>query len=165
MSHEVGTQEDQARGFWSFADGFFGIACAVILVAMALLTAADVVARYGFDSPIRGAFELTEILLACLVFLSMPVATREGVHIEVELVNVARRPMLRRVFAILSVASGLAVFGILAYQLWRHAAKLDAYGQVTNSLEIPLAYVGYLAAACCLITCVAFLPRILMRER
>ena len=51
------------------------------------LTCVDVVARYAFNSPVNGAYELTELLLASLIFLALPLTTAAGEHIEVELLD------------------------------------------------------------------------------
>ena len=42
------------------ADAILGVAASAILLAMMLLTFVDVVARYVFSRPVRGAFEVTE---------------------------------------------------------------------------------------------------------
>ncbi len=49
-----------------------GSLAAVFLAAMMLLTVADVVLRAVFNLPIRGIFELVELLLACTFFLALP---------------------------------------------------------------------------------------------
>ena len=48
------------------------------------------------------------------------------------------------------------VFGLLAVEIFAYAGRMAKYGQVTNSLQIPLAYVGYTAAFGCAL-CVAVL--------
>jgi TRAP-type C4-dicarboxylate transport system permease small subunit len=49
------------------ADATLGIAASVILGCMTLLTFVDVVARYLFNRPIRGGFEVTELLMHAIV--------------------------------------------------------------------------------------------------
>ena len=41
------------------------------LVAMMLLTTADVIGRYFFNRPIAGAYELTEFIMVIVVFLGL----------------------------------------------------------------------------------------------
>ena len=41
------------------ADALLGVVASAILFAMMLLTVVDVVARYAFNRPLRGAFEVT----------------------------------------------------------------------------------------------------------
>ena len=45
-------------------------AAGTLLVALTLVTCIDVVARYWFNAPLSGAYELTEIFLASLIFLA-----------------------------------------------------------------------------------------------
>ena len=49
-----------------------GVLAAVALAAMLLITVADVTLRAFNNLPIRGAFELVELLLAATVFLALP---------------------------------------------------------------------------------------------
>ena len=64
-----------------------GLACLCVLAGLIGLTCVDVVARYAFNSPVNGAYELTELLLATLIFLALPLTTAAGEHIEVELLD------------------------------------------------------------------------------
>ena len=53
-------------------------AAAAILFAMMVLTTVDVVARYVFNRPLRGAFEITELLLVVLIFAGLPLVSLAG---------------------------------------------------------------------------------------
>lgn len=137
---------DRAHVVWSVFQKALTICAVTILFAMMLLTSFDVAARYVFNSPVRGAFELTEIGLALLVYLALPVATVAGSHIAVDLLRMPKSNALRRAqvtFVKLVVA---VTFGLISWQVWHHANKLLSYGQVTNSLEIPIAFVAFVVA-------------------
>ncbi len=56
------------------ADAILGVAASVVLLAMMLLTVVDVVARNGFSRPVRGAFEVTELMLLVLIFAGLPLS-------------------------------------------------------------------------------------------
>lgn len=148
MSQPDHLNNGQSHGFWPAIHRALGLICAALLVAMMCLTGADVIARYVFNAPIKGAFELTEILLACLVFAALPMATGAREHIEVELFD-PKSPRLRRILSLIGTASGILVFAVLAFEIFEYAGRMAKYGQVTSSLNIPLSYVGYFAAACC----------------
>ncbi|MGB7241609.1 MAG: TRAP transporter small permease [Sulfitobacter sp.] len=146
----------QTQKVWLAFEHGLGVICAVVLLCMMSLTGVDVIARYVLNAPIQGAFELTEVLLVFLVFCAMPLTTRTGGHIEVELWEpTSRAGNGLRLF--LASLCGLTVFGGLAYQLTEHAQRLAKYGSVTNSLNIPLTYIAYVAAACCAISALAVL--------
>ena len=137
----------------------------VVLFALMALTGVDVVARYLFNSPIRGAFELVEIMLATLVFLALPASIRHGSHIKVELINSFGSELAERWVQFLVTLLSLIIFAVLSWQLYEHATKLRAYGLVSDSLEIPLYLIGWLAAACCLLCTLLLLRQLFAPQR
>ncbi|MHA7777675.1 TRAP transporter small permease [Roseibium sp. M-1] len=124
-----------------------GLACLLVLAGLIGLTCVDVVARYAFNSPIAGAYELTEILLATLIFLALPLTTAAGEHIEVELLDGLKSSLLKRLGTIVAAICTVGVLALIAFKLFEHAEKLQQRGQVTDSLQIPLSLVGWLGAA------------------
>jgi TRAP-type C4-dicarboxylate transport system permease small subunit len=66
------------------ADAVLGIAASAILFAMMTLTFVDVVARYVFNRPISGAFEVTELLLLVLIFAGLPLVSHADEHVTME---------------------------------------------------------------------------------
>jgi TRAP-type C4-dicarboxylate transport system permease small subunit len=123
-----------------------GLAALILFVLMVLGTA-DVVGRYFFSAPIRGASELIELLMAALVFAAFPVVTVERAHITVDLFRASARlqSLKRRV-------GGVVVCGCLAlfvYCVLRQAARVASMGDVTDLLRIPKAPIFYFMAASC----------------
>src|SRR6266849_6455550 len=62
-----------------------GYVAAVVMLFLMLLTCVDVVGRYFLNKPLTGGFELTEVLLASLIFAGLPLVTLRGDHITVDL--------------------------------------------------------------------------------
>ena len=62
------------------ADALLGVAASTILLLMMALTVADVVARYIFNRPLRGAFEVTELMLLVLIFAGLPLVSFSDEH-------------------------------------------------------------------------------------
>ena len=60
-----------------------GISPPLFLAAMMLLTVADVVLRAAFNTPIRGVYELVELLLAYTFFIALPAVFLRDDHILV----------------------------------------------------------------------------------
>ena len=150
------------RKIWLVAHRVLTVISITLLFSMMLLTCSDVVARYAFNSPIKGAFELTEILLASLIFAALPLTTKAGEHIKVEflenIANTTMNTLLNRFSAFVMCVT----FCIFSIELWKHAGKLGQRGTVTNSLEIPISGVGYFAAvssALCALVALAFMLR------
>ena len=113
-------------------------ACAgVVLLAMMALTALDVVARYIFDAPIDGAFELTELMLAALIFLALPLTTQRREHVEVDLLHHMASARVNRAAKVLAMLLTALVLAVIAWQLALQGWKLFQEGTVTNTLELP----------------------------
>jgi TRAP-type C4-dicarboxylate transport system permease small subunit len=115
-----------------------GSLAAVFLAAMMLLTVADVTLRAFFNLPIRGTYELIELLLTGTFFVALPAVFLRDDNIVVELIDgIAPRqvPLLKR------IAEGLAVLvlAVMAWQAWIAAADAIAFNDETADLGLPKA--------------------------
>jgi len=102
---------------------------------MMLLTVADVALRAAFNLPLRGTYELIELLLACTFFLALPAVFLRDEHIVVDLVDgLAPKavPALRRFAGALAIA----VLAVMAWQGWKAAAETLVFNDVTSDLAI-----------------------------
>lgn len=121
-----------------------GTFAAIILFAMMLLTCADVFGRYFLSMPIYGGFELTETMLACLIFAGLPLVTLRQEHVTVDVLDGVTPSWLLRLQHVLASLLGAAATGYLAWRLWIRAGNMLAAGETTAQLKIKL---GYLAMA------------------
>ncbi|WP_416138707.1 TRAP transporter small permease [Halomonas sp. HK25] len=116
------------------------------LFGMMLLTTADVSGRYFFNSPILGAVELTQLMLAALVFLSLPVVCWRQEHVSVDLLDAifpVRLIWVREVVVNLVVTVALWA---MAQRVWALAERAFDWGDVTEFLRIPRGYlIGLIA--------------------
>lgn len=100
---------------------------AVILGVMTALTFANVVARYGFNSNIFYALELTVFLFAWLVLLGASYAVKKTLHLGVDAVVNMVPDRSKRVLALISVGVCL-VYALLllkgSYDYWAPYANL-----------------------------------------
>ena len=109
---------------------------AACLAAMMLLTVADVTLRATFNAPIRGVYELVELLLACTFFVALPAVFLRDENIAVNVVDdLAPRwvPALKRIAAALAVV----VLAVMAWQGWLAARDTLAFDDVTADLGLP----------------------------
>jgi TRAP-type C4-dicarboxylate transport system permease small subunit len=135
-----------------------GLGAALLLFSLVLITCVDVVGRYFFSSPLKGAFELTEVLLAALVFTALPLTTERKEHVEVDLLDVFLGERASRYLSAFAGLFSAALLATLAWRLASHAVSAAEDGSVTNALSIPLAPFGFLAAFSCLVSAfIAFL--------
>ena len=129
------------------ADAVLGIAASALLFAMMCLTFVDVVARYLFNSPIRGGFELTELTLLVLIFAGLPLVSHADEHVTMDFIDRvlperARRAWIRAMHAICA-----AIMFFLAWQVWLKAAKISGYSDTTDVLRVAVGPFVYFMAA------------------
>lgn len=128
------------------ADAVLGIASAATLTMMMLITVADVVMRYLFAAPIRGAFELTELGLLVLIFAGLPLVSRADEHVTMDFIDRVLSPRVRMLFVRVVHMLTAAVMLALAWLMWLKADKIAAYADTSQSLGIPLAPFVYFMA-------------------
>lgn len=136
--------------------GIIFVGGSMLLVMMAL-TIVDVIGRYIFNSPLSGAGELTELILVSVIFMGLPAVTLEKEHTTVDLFT-ARMPPWTERWRILAIGMFSAVIlGTIAWQLWIHAGRIGAYGDVSTTLRIPIAPVAYFCSVSTFISALAAL--------
>ncbi|MGA8049440.1 MAG: TRAP transporter small permease [Burkholderiales bacterium] len=120
-------------------DALLGFAAAAVLFCMMALTFVDVVQRYLFNRSVPGSFEITEILMAMLIFAGLPLVSRREEHVTVDLIDHWLGPAGRRVQrAVIEFISGVLLLG-LSHLLLNKAHETARYGDTTTVLEIKLA--------------------------
>lgn len=93
---------------------------AVCLGLMTLITFANVVARYIFNSNILWALELTVFLFAWLVLMGASYAVKKHIHIGVDVIINAVSPAKGKVLTILAVVACLAFSILLLIGSWNY---------------------------------------------
>lgn len=130
---------------------------AVLLFAMMIVTVIDVLGRYVFSQPLPGAFELTEIMLAIVVFSAAPLICLREEHIIVAVLTDHLPNNVREILAGTAALIAAAVLGLVAWQILQHARRLASYGDVTTFLQISKAPIGYVFAGLVMIAALASL--------
>ena len=121
-----------------------GVTSAVVLFAMMLITAVDVAGRYLFNKPIAGGFELTEILLAALIYCGLPLVSARREHIVIDTFDpLFSRAVKRGLDMVAEVVCAVALAGV-GWLIFVRAARVAEYGDTTSVLKLPLAPVVYL---------------------
>jgi len=123
-----------------------GVTSAVVLFAMMLVTAVDVAGRYLFNKPIAGGFELTEILLAALIYCGLPLVSARREHIVIDTFDPMFSKALKRgLDMVAEVVCAVALAGV-GWLIFLRANRVAEYGDTTSVLKLPLAPVVYLMA-------------------
>jgi TRAP-type C4-dicarboxylate transport system permease small subunit len=150
-------------GAW--LDRALGAAAALLLFGLMLLTTADVIGRYVFNWPLRGAFEITELSLLALIFAGLPLASRTDEHVTLDFIDLllgtSGRQLLRR---LIDLVCGIIILG-LAWRVWIKAGKIAAYGDTTEVLRLPVGPFVYFMAAMVAITGIVHLVKVVLPGR
>ena len=111
----------------TFVDNIEETLISILLGAMTLITFANVIARYGFNSNILWALEMTVFLFGWLVLLGASYAVKKGAHLGVDAIINILSPGTRRLLAMISVAVCIAFSVMLlkgAWDYWANFANL-----------------------------------------
>jgi TRAP-type C4-dicarboxylate transport system permease small subunit len=129
------------------ADLLLGGAASAILLAMMLLTVVDVMARYLFSRPLRGAFEVTELMLVILIFAGLPLVSFADEHAVMDFIDRVLGPGARNVLRRAVQALSGAFMLLLAWLLWLKADRVWEYRDATDVLRIVYGPFVYFMAA------------------
>jgi TRAP-type C4-dicarboxylate transport system permease small subunit len=113
----------------------------LVLAAVMLVAVVDVAGRDLLNRPLPGSSEITEILMAILVYAGLPVVSQRTAHISVDLLGgVVPLRIARTRDAVIRLLCA-ATLGVIAWRLWVYAGLLSR--DVTEYLKLPQAPVVY----------------------
>jgi len=103
-----------------FIDNIEETSIALCMGLMTLITFANVIARYAFNSNILWALELTVFLFAWLVLMGSSYAVKKHIHIGVDVIINMVSPQTKKIMALLAVASCLVFSVLLLIGSWNY---------------------------------------------
>jgi TRAP-type C4-dicarboxylate transport system permease small subunit len=145
------------------ADAALGIAASAILFCMMTLTFVDVVLRYVFSRPLRGGFEVTELMLLVLIFAGLPLVTHAGEHVTMDLIDRWLGAHARNALTRLMEAVSAGLMFALTWFMWIKATRVAGYGDTTDVLRIAVAPFVYFMVAMILLSGLIHLYRALAK--
>ncbi len=113
MSHDIKSPTDR----------FEETLIALILGAMTVVTFANVVARYGFNSNILWAVEFTVFLFGWMVLLGASYAVKIGAHLGVDAILNIVSPSVRKIMGLIAVTVCIAFSLLLLKGSWDYWAN------------------------------------------
>jgi len=137
--------------------GTLSIGSAATVGFMMFLTFADVIGRYVFNSPIMGAYEITEILMGLMIFGGLPLVSRARGHIAIAFLAAALPPRLRAVQTVFLDLMCSLIAGVLAWRTCLYAKRMVQAGETTMELKISWSLISYVISFLLAITALVFL--------
>ena len=117
----------------------FGLASAVSTFLMLVLVVANVIGRYLFNSPITGAFEITESLLVVVIMLGLGLTQYHDGHIRVTILTRRMPRAWARLAKIGALLLGAVFFAWCAYASWKFAYESYSFNeQEWGTITFPL---------------------------
>jgi len=133
------------------------IAGVAVLALMMLLTAADVCLRYIFNSPITGALELTEFMMAVVVAFGFAyTAIRKG-HVSIDFLLSRLHQKTQTVINSITCFFSFSIFALITWRSILYAEKLRIGEYASQSLLIPTYPFAYVLAFGSAVLCLVFL--------
>ena len=125
------------KGIHYIGNIFTGIG-EVLLVALMFLGAGDVIGRYVFNKPITGTMEISEVMMAGMVFLSWAYTQRTGGHVRVQLVISRYSARARAIARFVTLLLAFFVFDAVIWQSSIIAMKCLQEHRILRIVEIPV---------------------------
>lgn len=136
-----------------------GFVLILALLAMVLLTFADVIGRRFFNIPIYGAHDITEHMMAIIVFSGLPLLTSARGHLAVDLFDrfiMADGMRWWRALINLLISSVLL---LISYQFLIAAINAIHIQEVSQELLIPRSYMyAFISVSCFVSSMASILP-------
>lgn len=119
---------------------------AIVLFALMVMTCIDVFGREVLNAPLDGATELTQLMLALIVFGALPVVCLRDDHVTVDLFDrwfpVRLMPPRRVIINLLTAV----IMAVVCWRVWVIGALQMDYGDTTEFLRIQLGPISYFIA-------------------
>lgn len=128
-----------------YADGmdrfsvFLGQACATLFFACIVISALEVVMRYGLNRPTSWSVEIAMTLCAAAWVLSVGWVTERHRHISITMVEMLVSPGTWRLFRLIQMIVAFVAVALLTFALWDPAmkaiARMEHSGSAFNSIQ------------------------------
>lgn len=129
----------------------------LFLLAMVALTFADVIGRRLFGTPIYGSNDITEHLMALVVFAGLPLVTAAAAHLTIDIMDeLISKPWM----AWWRVLTSLLVVAVLAVTAWlfvKHGLNASRISEVSQALRVPRGPLYFFMAFSCALSALAAL--------
>ncbi|SVB46502.1 uncharacterized protein METZ01_LOCUS199356, partial [marine metagenome] len=96
-----------------------------------------------FSAPLPGAFELTEIMMAMLIFAGLPLVSRANQHVTVNLIVGILSPIILHLQRLITQAIMAVILAVMAWRMWIKAEEMLEQGDETAYLLLPIAPVAF----------------------
>lgn len=130
------------------------------LFCMMLMVTADVFLRAAFNQPIKGATEISELLLVLVVFFGLAYCEAHRGHVRVEILTSYLRRRMQLLLDCVTTFIALAFFALIVWRSIVDAIEIRQVGEVFECLRIVVWPFRYIVAVGCFVFCLELLLRL-----
>lgn len=109
------------------------------LVALIVMTNFDVLMRWLFNSPVDGITDIAPLVVAIAISAFFPFALAERHHVSINFLGSLLGPTVRTWLEAFAAFVTWVFFILLAWQIVLYTIDLDAVGQTTWVVQLPVA--------------------------
>src|SRR5918996_2507502 len=107
-----------------------------LLLAVALVTASDALLRDFLGRPLPGTFEVTELVLAAVIFFALPYTSLTDGHVSVDFLTGCLGQRTQYAITAVNAVICAGLFGVITVQMMALAAKFLATSRTTITTSI-----------------------------
>ena len=134
-----------------------------VLVLMVIITVADVIGRKLFNMPVKGAYELGEMLLVVVVFLNLPNTEMQDGNVTIDILFMRFGQKAKKIIESLMYVLFLVISILFTWQVFVLASDEASGGFTSTTLNIPTSPVIFIGAfGCGILTLVVFARLIIL---
>lgn len=104
------------------------VLASLMIVALMLLIAADVIGRALLNMPLAGVPEIVKVAIVAIVWLQMAYALRSGAHLRSNMIFSALPRRMQQAIYALNCLVGITVFGLIAWYAHDDVLKTFRHG-------------------------------------
>ena len=130
---------------------------AFFLLSMVALTFFDVIGRRLFNKPIYGSNDITEHLMALVVFSGLPLVTLAGAHLTIDLFDKFLKSPAMAWWRALTTVLIAVIFATIAWLFVKHGINASKISEMSQALRIPRGPLYFFMAVSCGLSAMAAL--------
>ncbi|MDD3657083.1 MAG: TRAP transporter small permease [Atribacterota bacterium] len=109
----------------------------IAITILVMLTIVDILGRFLFNSPIRGKYELSGLLLVVIVFFTFGYSEYKQDNVKIDFLYERYPSFLKKIVDLVSQLIYLVIVATMAWRVIIYGKYMMSTNAVTGSLRIP----------------------------
>jgi TRAP-type C4-dicarboxylate transport system permease small subunit len=131
----------------------------ILILFLGMLTLIDVFGRYLLNKPLKGSLEISELIMASVLFLCLAYSFFLKSHIKVDVIVSKFSPRMQGYW---EAWANMISLLFLCLVVWQGAKRaIEQLGNYTEILKIPISPIAFLVPIGCLFSCLYLVGHIL----